>query len=61
MGSVSGASQEDTPQESISQDLVNTTQAQATVEYTVTPTSGICEEEDFLVTVTVNPSIIPSR
>ncbi|MFD1613904.1 PKD domain-containing protein [Gelatiniphilus marinus] len=57
IGSITGASNENTPQSDISQTLTNTTTNPATVTYTVTPISGICAGADFTITVTVNPSI----
>ncbi|GAA4947740.1 hypothetical protein GCM10023314_21300 [Algibacter agarivorans] len=57
IGSISGASIETTPQNNISQTLINTTTNPSTATYTVTPTSGICIGNDFEVTITVNPSI----
>jgi gliding motility-associated-like protein len=53
-GSVTGATAEATPQTEISQFLTNTTNAAATVTYTVTPTSGICDGVPFTVEVTLN-------
>lgn len=57
LGSVTGASAELIPQNTISQTLTNTTTSPATVTYTVTPTSGSCTGSTFTVIVTVNPSI----
>jgi gliding motility-associated-like protein len=59
-GSVTGASVETTPQNTISQTLVNSTTNAATVIYTVTPVSGICSGNTFTITVTVNPAINPN-
>lgn len=56
-GSITGASNETTPQSEISQTLTNTTTSPATVTYTVTPISGICTGANFTIIVTVNPSI----
>ncbi|MFL1012718.1 PKD domain-containing protein [Flavisericum labens] len=56
-GTITGASNETSPQNSIGQTLVNTTINPSTVTYTVTPTSGNCVGNDFEVTITVNPSI----
>ncbi|MFI1771378.1 PKD domain-containing protein [Thalassobellus citreus] len=56
-GSIIGASNETTPQSSISQTLTNTTTNPATVTYTVTPVSDICTGTDFTIEITVNPSI----
>ena len=60
LGSITGGSQQNTPQNEISQELVNTTSIVATATYTVIPTSGICQGDAFTVTVTVNPSINPN-
>lgn len=60
LGSITGGSQQNTPQSEISQELVNTTSIVATATYTVIPTYGICEGDAFTVTVTVNPSISPN-
>ncbi|WP_159019930.1 PKD domain-containing protein [Algibacter sp. L3A6] len=57
IGTISGASAENSPQSSISQTLTNSTTNPSTVTYTVTPTSGICIGNNFTVTITVNPSI----
>lgn len=57
VGTINGASQENTPQTNISQTLTNTTTSPATVTYTVTPTLGICIGNAFEVAITVNPSI----
>ena len=59
-GTITGASAETTPQTSISQTLINTTNAPSTVTYMVTPISGACPGVDFTVTVTVNPSVNPN-
>lgn len=56
-GTITGASAQSTPQTTISQTLVNTTNTPSTVTYTVTPVSGSCPGADFTVTVTVNPSV----
>ncbi|SEQ42837.1 gliding motility-associated C-terminal domain-containing protein [Hyunsoonleella jejuensis] len=56
-GTITGASQETTPQLSISQTLTNTTTNPSTVTYTVTPNLGACIGTDFQVVITVNPSI----
>ena len=53
--SITGGSAQATGQTSISQTLVNTTNAAATATYTVTPTAGGCPGNTFTVTVTVNP------
>ncbi|WP_052143804.1 PKD domain-containing protein [Wocania ichthyoenteri] len=57
VGSITGASNESTPQSDISQTLTNNTTNPATVTYTVTPISGICAGADFTINITVNPSI----
>ncbi len=57
-GSITGGSAQSTGQTSISQALINTTNASATATYTVTPQSGTCTGPTFTVTVTVNP--VPS-
>jgi PKD repeat protein len=57
-GSITGGSAQSTGQTSISQALINTTNASATATYTVTPQSGSCTGPTFTVTVTVNP--VPS-
>lgn len=59
-GSITGASAEGTPQTQISQTLINTTTAPATVLYTVIPVSGSCPGNPFSVVVTVNPAISPN-
>lgn len=59
-GTITGAISESVPQISISQTLVNTTTNPATVTYTVTPISGTCAGNSFIVTVTVNPAINPN-
>lgn len=59
-GTITGASAEATPQNSISQTLINTTTTPSTVTYTVTPISGACPGPDFTITVTVNPSVNPN-
>jgi gliding motility-associated-like protein len=57
-GSVTGASAENNPQNSISQTLINNTSSPSIVTYTVTPTAGICNGNTFNINVTVNPSLI---
>jgi gliding motility-associated-like protein len=57
IGTISGATAETTPQNNISQNLINNTTSPSTVTYTVTPTSGICVGATFDVIITVNPSI----
>ena len=56
-GTITGASNENTPQNNISQTLTNNTTNPSTVTYTVTPTSGICIGNTFEIIITVNPSI----
>ncbi len=56
-GTITGASQETTPQLSISQTLTNTTTNPSIVTYTVAPALGSCVGTDFQVVITVNPSI----
>ena len=51
----SGGAAETTPQDSISQSLINTTNEPVTAIYTVTPVAGNCSGEPFNVIVTVNP------
>jgi gliding motility-associated-like protein len=55
-GSVTGATAEATPQTEISQFLTNTTNATATVTYTVTPTAGNCDGTPFTIEITLNPA-----
>ncbi|WP_369769399.1 PKD domain-containing protein [Flavobacterium sp. WC2416] len=57
LGSIIGASSQNSPQIDISQILVNTTTSPATVTYNVTPITGSCPGNVFTVTVTVNPAI----
>lgn len=52
---VTGLSNQTTPRSTISQTLTNNTNIVQTVEYTVTPKSGLCTGAPFTVTVTVNP------
>ncbi len=54
VGAITGGSQQTTGVSSISQILTNTTNAAATLTYTVTPTSGTCVGAIFTVTATVN-------
>ena len=56
-GTISGTSAKATPQNSISQTLVNNSKNLATATYTVTPISGSCSGTDFNVVVSVNPQI----
>ncbi|TYA78676.1 PKD domain-containing protein [Seonamhaeicola marinus] len=56
-GAISGASAQSSPRSNISQRLVNTTNAAATVTYTVSPIAGSCPGPDFTVTITVYPII----
>ncbi|MDO5980332.1 PKD domain-containing protein [Flavivirga spongiicola] len=60
-GTISGATNQTTPQSNISQTPINNTANPATVTYTVTPVSGNCTGTDFTITVTVNPSISITR
>ncbi len=53
-GSVTGATAETAPQTEISQFLTNTTNAVATVTYTVVPTAGNCDGTPFTVEITLN-------
>jgi len=58
LGAITGGSAQPVGQSSISQTLINTTNASATLTYTVTPTSGAagnCIGTAFAITVTVNP------
>ena len=57
IGAVTGASNEITPQNEISQTLINTTLSPATISYVITPISGLCIGNDFQLNVTVNPII----
>ena len=59
-GSIAGANAQILPQNSISQTLVNTTTAPASVTYTVTPKTGSCIGDTFSITVTVNPATTPN-
>ena len=63
--SVTGQSNQATPQSSISQTLTNLTNQVQTVVYTVTPTSGAqggCVGSTFTITVTVNPKpVLPAQ
>lgn len=54
-GAVSGGSAQAAPQIFIGQTLTNPTISTATATYTVTPVSGSCVGNSFLITVTVNP------
>ena len=56
-GTITGASNENTPQNSISQTLTNNTTNPSIVTYIVTPTIGVCIGNTFEVVITVNPSI----
>lgn len=61
-GAITGGTAQATNISVISQTLTNTTNAQATLTYTVTPTAGGCGNGTFLVTVTVNAKpIIPNQ
>ncbi|MEZ7497156.1 PKD domain-containing protein [Flavobacterium sp. Arc3] len=58
LGAITGGSAQATPQTSISQTVNNSSNAPATLTYTVTPKSGDtgnCPGATFTVTVTVNP------
>ncbi|MGV9003268.1 PKD domain-containing protein [Flavobacterium sp.] len=59
-GAVTGFSAQTIPQTEISQTLINTTTNPATVTYTITPSSGVCTGDNFMITVTVNPAINPN-
>lgn len=54
VGSVTGITSATTPQSDITQSLTNTTNAVATVTYTVTPTSGNCDGTPFTIEITLN-------
>ncbi|SHF90240.1 gliding motility-associated C-terminal domain-containing protein [Flavobacterium segetis] len=56
LGAITGGSAQTTGVSTIGQILTNTTTAPATLEYTVTPTSGTCAGTPFTITVTVNPT-----
>jgi gliding motility-associated-like protein len=56
IGAITGGLDQLTGLATISQTLTNTTTAPATLEYTVTPTSGVCAGTPFTITVTVNPT-----
>jgi gliding motility-associated-like protein len=56
-GSITGASAQNVPQTTISQNLINTAISPATVTYNVSPLSGNCPGINFTVVVTVNPAI----
>lgn len=56
---VSGDTDENIPQTNISQLLINHADIPQTVDYTVTPTAGTtgnCVGQDFMVSITVNPT-----
>lgn len=53
--SISGEANQNTPQNSISQALTNSTNTPVTLIYTVTPIANGCNGVPFTVTVTVNP------
>ena len=57
VGSITGATAQASPQNSISQTLINNSAGIATATYTVTPISGTCNGASFNVIVSVNPSI----
>ena len=52
-GSVTGSMAEATPQTEISQFLTNTSNATATILYTVTPTAGNCDGTPFTIKITL--------
>lgn len=60
IGAITGSSSQNTPQNSISQTLINTTTSPATATYTITPKSGNCIGTDFTVTITINPATNPN-
>jgi gliding motility-associated-like protein len=55
-GAITGGIAQTTGVTNIGQTLTNTTTAPATLEYTITPTSGACAGTPFTITVTVNPT-----
>lgn len=59
-GSITGASALLIPQTQISQTLTNNTYASATVTYSVSPVSGACAGNPFVVIVKVNPLLYPN-
>ncbi len=60
-GVITGAIAQTSDQLFIGQTLTNPTSSSATVIYTVTPKSGSCTGNPFLVTVTVNPTPVLSN
>ena len=56
IGAITGGLDQLTGVSTIGQTLTNITTAPATLEYTVTPTSGSCVGVPFTITVTVNPT-----
>lgn len=60
-GALTGGSSQTTGSSAISQTLINTTIADATATYVVTPTTGGCQGPNFNAVVTVNatPSVTP--
>lgn len=56
IGAITGGAAQVTGIVSISQILTNTSTSPATLEYSVTPTSGTCIGTSFTITVTVNPT-----
>ena len=56
VGAITGGTAQATGVTTIGQTLINTTTAPATIEYTITPTSGACAGTPFTITVTVNPT-----
>ena len=55
-GAITGGTDQTIGIATISQILNNTTNAAATLEYTITPTSGTCSGTPFTIIVTVNPT-----
>jgi len=55
-GTVSGAVSQSAPVTSISQFVTNTTNVPVQAQYTVTPITGSCAGNDFVINLTVNPS-----
>lgn len=60
-GTITGTTSQASGQLFIGQTLTNNSTAQTTVIYTVTPKSGTCTGNPFLVTVTVNPKPVLSN
>jgi gliding motility-associated-like protein len=55
-GTVAGAVSQSAPVTSISQFVTNTTNVPVQAQYTVTPITGSCAGNDFIINLTVNPS-----